>query len=413
MNRPCHSSPIVIEKSSQTSLNSPDINNVCIQEQQSPIRRSSISKKNKTRKEKLLPQSPLLSGDTNSCYSPSILKNKFFSPTKVADIIFNPKCNDYNDDEDEEASTTSSKVYFVGGDVSETRHYDPKTCPISVCPPMPILFAFSKTAKRRRSLELYSSLISTSSNFSKTREVAAIIIQACFRGHQQYRHYQTNKAKIQIQRTQMLQIDTLENALQRIQTRHAEELERIEHNKQLEMKCIHKEITQDFEEQGRRKDALLAENIGAIHALRLENKELRQANHAAQVENLEMAQKNERVLQMTDAIHESIDLAERSQATFHADYAQIQEIASAWQYRIRQFQTTREEIEERLHAEQMIHKSTVRTIRCILRHINQQTTTLSSSSHSDDQKLLAKSITDTAIASMEAIARASLDKSNT
>jgi hypothetical protein len=394
MNRPaCH----------LQTLDSPGMNNICIHEQQSPIRRRRTgTKKGKASKEKLLPLSPLISTDTNSGYSPSILKNKYFSPTKVTDILFDPSRS--NDDDDNE-STTSSKVSFVGGDVSERRHYDPKTSPISICPPMPILFAFSKTAKRRRSLELYSSMISTTSSSSKSlraaeREVAATVIQASVRGHRQYQHYQSNKTMMQIQRTQMLQIVTLENELQRIQTRHADELARVENDKHLERNRIYNDVFQEFEQESLRNDALLQQNIGMIHEMRLENKTLRQQNQAMQVANFDMAQKNNSVLQMTDEIHGSIAVAEQSQATFQADFAQIQEIAQAWQVRLHQFETTRDEIEDRLQTEHVIQKSTVRTIRNILRHVNQ---TLVCGQQSDP--VLAKSITDTALASMEVIAR--------
>lgn len=226
------------------------------------------------------------------------------------------------------------------------------------------------------------------------KEVAATIIQARFRGWQQYRYYQANKAALQIQRTQMLQIVTLENELQCIQTRHADELDRIEQHKQLEMTRIYNETMQEFEQEGRRKDTLMEENISMIQKLRRENKKLRKKNQGMQLDNLEMAQKNDRLLKMIDQMHESITMAEGSNAIFESDRRQIQEISNAWEQRIRQFQQTRDDTEDHLHAELMIHRSTVRTIRSILRHINQTC----------PDKTLAKSIIDKANTSMESIA---------
>jgi hypothetical protein len=409
MNRPWYSRPILVEKSQ--SLES-EINDFCRQEQ-SPIRRNG---KKKHCKEKL-PLSPI--PDTSCCQSPSILKRKYFSPAKIDTIDL--CCSD------DEESNASSRVCFVGGDVSETRLYDPKKSPVSVCPPMPILFSttanrrrslelysglmISTTANRRRSVELYSSLMMTSTmprargiiqrqRNSMLQEVAVTIIQARFRAWQQYRHYQANKAALQIERTQMIQIVMLENELQRILTRHADELELIEQHKQTEMSRIYNEVMQEFQQEGRRKDAILEENISMIKELRLENKKIRKRNQVIQVENLEMAQRNERLLKMIDQMHESIIMAEGSNAIFESDCRQIQEINNAWDQRIRQFQKTSNDIEDHLHAELMIHRSTVRTIRSILRHINQTC----------PDKQLAKSIIDQAKTSMESIA---IDRSQT
>jgi uncharacterized Fe-S cluster-containing radical SAM superfamily protein len=137
-----------------------------------------------------------------------------------------------------------------------------------------------------------------------------------------------------------------------------------------------------------------------IKELRLENKKIRKRNQVIQVENLEMAQRNERLLKMIDQMHESIIMAEGSNAIFESDRRQIQEINNAWDQRIRQFQKTSNDIEDHLHAELMIHRSTVRTIRSILRHINQTC----------PDKQLAKSIIDQAKTSMESIA---IDRSQT
>jgi signal transduction histidine kinase len=193
---------------------------------------------------------------------------------------------------------------------------------------------------------------------------AATVIQAVFRGFQSRKMLARTQATISIQSMarrffarQRRQLYSLEAKLRNIQHCHRVELEKIESNKQCEMKRIYNEIMASMQAEEKRLQEVHQSRLQLIAELKESNSQLREDNETLLAASLDIAQTNQRSMALLDHTKKNIKELQRFLPKVQADLAKHQAEAAEWQQGLEEFEKALEAFKERRATEKKIRKT--------------------------------------------------------
>jgi IQ calmodulin-binding motif len=205
---------------------------------------------------------------------------------------------------------------------------------------------------------------------------SASAIQAQVRGRKQRQNYALCRAAIPMQAAfrgwvcrLKLQVKKLQQRLDAVAARHANELLEIEEHKQRELQRMAKEFKESAAKAQKAYEDQKEEIDHLIQDLRDNNSRLRAQNESLLQSNLTTAKKNEETMKLTLKIHENIQEVERALPKIQADHENLIALNREFERHIKQYQEALAHSQEGWDAEKKISKMVVQSIGSVVQRM--------------------------------------------
>lgn len=158
--------------------------------------------------------------------------------------------------------------------------------------------------------------------------------------------------------------------LYRIRTTHTRELFLIERNKNIEMKRIYKELTEEAAAKERAQEEAVSNVASTITHFRKDNAKLRDQNKTLQKATRILAKKNARAIKLIDQTYKNIFELRDAASSLESDNKQIKLALLGCQKRVDEYNAAHSRLNEHLDAERKIGERYVHAINDSLKHIH-------------------------------------------